>query len=292
MKKRAKPHKISSPFLIFPLLITSIALAPWPSLAAQLTARTAHAFDEYVATKEFHADLDLATGHNFLYIDSFADPPKAQAYAKLKAGEVLVQRDSTRVTGACTHIPDGLILDWIGVVFVPGVSLSQTLATLQDYNRDSAFYPKQVVRSELASHSGDNFHIYLRLKQFHVITVVLDTEYDVHYERLDSAHVYAVSRSTHVAEIDRAGTSERKELVGNDHGFLWRLNSYWRFRQAKGGVYVQIEAISLTPDVPTGLGWIIGSFIESIPESSLRSTLVESRSALLTQLNLAKENSQ
>ena len=53
---------------------------------------------------------------------------------------------------------------------------------------------------------------------------------------------------------------------GNDNGFLWRLNSYWRFLEKDNGVYVQCEAISLTRDVPTGLNWLIGPFIESIPK--------------------------
>lgn len=287
------PHEISKSFLLFALLIASAALASRPSFAAQLTAGTARAFDEHVATKESQAGRDLVTKHNFLYIDSFSGPQKTEAYANLKAGEILVQRDPTCWAPACTDIPSGLIHDWIGIVFVPGVSLSQTLTTLQDYNRDSAFYPAEVVRSKLVSHSGDNFHVYLRLKQAHIITVVLDTEYDVRYTHIDATHAYAVSHSIRIAEVDHAGTpDEREEPVGNDHGFLWRLDSYWRFWEANGGVYVQVEAISLTRDVPTGLGWLIGSFIESIPESSLRSTLEETRSALLTQLNLAKENSQ
>lgn len=287
------PHETSKPFLIFVLLVTGVALKPSPSLAVQLTPETARAFDKYVASEKSRASPDVATKHNFLYIDSFSEPQQSEAYAKLKAGEIFIQPRATCDSPACTHIPGGLIHDWIGIVFVPGVSLSQTLSTLQDYNRDSAFYPKEVVRSELLSQSGDDFHIYLRLKQVHVITVVLDTEYDVHYEHLDSSHVYAISHSTRVAEVDHAGTpNEREEPMGNDHGFLWRLNSYWRFWEANGGVYVQVEAISLTRDVPAGLGWLIGSFIESIPESSVRSTLAETRSALLTQLNLAKENCQ
>ncbi|MGB6234954.1 MAG: hypothetical protein WBF46_15875, partial [Candidatus Acidiferrales bacterium] len=61
---------------------------------------------------------------------------------------------------------------------------------------------------------------------------------------------------------------------------------------ADGGVYIQCEAISLTRDVPAGLGWLIGSFIETIPAASLLSTLTETRAALLKQSNLAEENSQ
>lgn len=278
--------------LLFEFAVASLIFIPRASLAAQLSSKTAHAFDNYIVAKERMVD-DFAAKKHFLYIDTFAGPQRAEAYAKLRAGEVLVQRDPGCVNRACTKPAGGLIHDWIGIVFVPSISLSQALATLQDYDRDAALYPAEVVGSKLVSHSGDNFHIYLRLRQIHIITVVLDTEYDVHYEGIDSTHACARSHSTRIAEVDHPGApDEREEAVGNDHGFLWRLDSYWRFHQTDGGVYVQVEAVSLTRDVPAGLGWLIGSFIESIPESSLRSTLAETRSGLLAQLNLAKEKSQ
>lgn len=288
------PHKIPKAFVLAVTLISCIALHPRACSAAQLTSNTAHAFDNYIAAKEGRADRDLAADKGFLYIDSLSASQKAGAYARLKAGEILIQRDSECHASACSHIPGGLIHDWTGIVFVPRISVSQVLATLQDYDHDVIFYPSEVVKSKLLSHSGDNFQIYLRLKQVHILTVVLDTEYAVHYVQLDPARAYARSHSTRIAEVDHAGTAdEREEPAGHDHGFLWRLNSYWRFREADGGVYVQVEAISLTRDVPTGLGWLIGSFLESIPESSLRSTLAETRrTALLKQLNPTKENSQ
>jgi hypothetical protein len=62
---------------------------------------------------------------------------------------------------------------------------------------------------------------------------------------------------------------------------MWRLNSYWRFLEKDNGVYVQCEAISLTRDVPTGLNWLIGPFIESIPKESLEFTLQSTRNAVL-----------
>jgi hypothetical protein len=46
-------------------------------------------------------------------------------------------------------------------------------------------------------------------------------------------------------------------------------------------VYVQLEAISLTRDIPTGLGWLISPFISSIPKESLVFTLARTREALV-----------
>jgi hypothetical protein len=170
----------------------------------------------------------------------------------------------------------------VGIVFVPGVSLGQTLTSLQNYDRDADYYRPQVVRAKLLSRSANTFHVFLRLKQMHVITVVLDTEYDIQYLTIDDMRAAAHSHSTRISEVENAGSpQERRAGPRDDHGFLWRLNSYWHFYQVDGGVYIQCNAISLTRDVPSGLGWLIGPFIENIPRESLRFTLTATRQALL-----------
>ena len=114
------------------------------------------------------------------------------------------------------------------------------------------------------------------------MTTVFNTEYDVRYSLLDPTHADSRSYSTRIAELENPGQpGEREKPPGEDHGFLWRLYSYWHFQQADGGTYIQCEAISLTRDVPTGLGWMIQPFIEKIPVESLRFTLTSTRDALL-----------
>jgi len=73
--------------------------------------------------------------------------------------------------------------------------------------------------------------------------------------------------------------------VGDDDGFLWRLYSYWRFYQSQDGVFVQCHAISLTRNVPAGLGWIVRPFLETIPRDSLRFTLEATRNAVVKQVH-------
>ncbi|MFZ0414215.1 MAG: hypothetical protein WBD23_15190 [Candidatus Acidiferrales bacterium] len=266
-------------------MLCSVAAAMRPCCATQLTKQTAQAFDQYIRTKEARDDRELAAKRDFLWIDGLPPTEKAKEYAELKQGQILAQRSDDCNTQSCMSIPGGLIHDWIGIVFVPGISIPQALAVLQDYGHDAKYYRPEVVKAKLLVKSGDEYRVYLRLKQVDMITVVLDTEYDIRYTRIDSEHVYSRSYSTRVAEVDHAGAKEeRDEPVGNDHGFLWRLYSYWRFYEADGGVYIQCDAVSLTRDVPTGLGWLIGSFIEKIPAESLRSTLTETRAALLQKL--------
>lgn len=291
------PPKISARLLLFAALAIAATFAPSPSFSAQLSSETIRAFDQYVIAKEARGGDDFAAKQGLLYIEGWSREQKARAYNKLKAGQILVQQGEKCTIPPRTAVPGGLIHDWVGIVFIPGISITQALATLQNYNRDCDYYHSEVVRSKLLARSGDDFHIYLRLKQVHIITVVLDTQYDVHYERIDRDHEVAYSRSTAIDEVAHAGTlyetDEPASQPGDkDHGFLWRLNSYWSFYQADGGVYIQCNAVSLTRDVPTGLGWLIGSFIETIPESSLRSMLAETRAALLQQSDRTKEKTQ
>jgi galactose mutarotase-like enzyme len=94
-------------------------------------------------------------------------------------------------------------------------------------------------------------------------------------------HGYSLSRSTQISEIAAAGTaSERALSAGEEHGFLWRLNTYWSYEERDGGLYMQIESVSLTRSIPLGLGWAIGPFVEKVPRESLEFTLDSTCKAL------------
>jgi hypothetical protein len=121
----------------------------------------------------------------------------------------------------------------------------------------------------------------MRVRQRHVVTVVLDTTYDVDFGRLDPSHGYSSSQSTRIVEIDAPGTPEERALTSDEeHGFLWRLNTYWSYEERDGGLYMQIESVSLTRSIPPGLGWMIGPFVESVPRESLEFTLRSACNAL------------
>ena len=131
------------------------------------------------------------------------------------------------------------------------------------------------------SHNGDDFRIYLRLLKKKVVTLVLNTEFDVHYIQVDQTRWRSLSRSRRIAEVEKAGTPQERELPpGTGEGFLWRLNTYWRFLERDGGTWVECEAISLSRDVPAGLGWLINPIVRSLPRQSLANTLRATRDAL------------
>jgi len=266
------------PYLL--LTIAAILFTSSPGQAVDLKPETNAAFSRYVQLSEQRMQNDLQSGP-FLWTDGLPIQQREEVYERLKQGEVVTQRLETLERGASIPVPGGLIHHWMGVVFIPGANLKQTLALLQGYDQHSRTYAPRVLRSKLIQHNGDDFKVFLRLRETKIVTVVLDTEYDVHFDRLDSTRASSRSYSTRVAEVEGAGQpGEHGKPVGDDSGFLWRLNSYWRFLEHDEGVYVQLEAISLTRDIPDGLGWLIRPFVTSIPRESLVFTLNRTCEAL------------
>jgi hypothetical protein len=121
----------------------------------------------------------------------------------------------------------------------------------------------------------------MRIRQHHVLTVAMNTAYAIDFVPLDPHHGYSTSRSTRIDEIADPGTRSEHELSpAQEHGFLWRLNTYWTWEERDGGLYLQIETVSLTRAVPTGLGWAIRPYIESIPRESMEFTLTSAINAI------------
>jgi hypothetical protein len=267
------------------LIVAAVLIASSPSLAVDLRPETNDAFNRYVQLTEKRMQNEVTAGP-FLWVDGLPIERRQELYERLKRGGTVTKKLETLDHGALMPVPGGLIHHWIGVVFIPGASLKQTLAFLQSYDEHSRIYAPRIVRSKLIEHNGDDFKVFLRLRDKYVVTVVLDTDYDVHYVHLDRARVCSSSYSTRVAEVEAEGQlDEHEKTVGHDSGYLWRLNSYWRFWERDGGVYVQLEAISLTRNIPDGLGWLVRPFITTIPRESLVFTLKRTREALSNNEN-------
>lgn len=258
------------------LLWTVLAFSA-AALGADLKPETAAGFDRYIKLSEQGMSTEAASTP-FLWIDSEPSPKREEDMARLRKGEIITQRLETLDQGKPIPVPGGLVHHWMGTVFIPGAALPQVLAFLQDYDNQRKFYAPDVERSKLLERNGNHFRVFLRLRKTKVVTVILNTEYDVDYATLDQTRASSRSRSTRIAEVENAGKpDEHEKPIGHDSGFMWRLNSYWRFQQRDGGTYVQLEAISLTRDIPTGLAWLIRPFVSSIPRESIVFTLSRTR---------------
>jgi hypothetical protein len=268
-------------------LAVLIALAA-PVRADDLKPKTVEAFDRYVQRTEAQINVELARRETYLWIEGLPADRRANAEAQLRAGQVVIERLDTLNPGDHENpisVADGMIHHWIGTVFIPGATLAQTLALEEDYNHHQDYFRPDVMRSKILRHSGDDFTIELRLYKKKVITTVLDTEHEVRYKLVDSTHAWSRSWTTRIQEVDNAGENdERLEPSGHDRGFLWRMNTDWRFEEKDGGTYVECQSISLTRDIPTGLGWLIGPYVTSVPRESLTFTLATTRSAVLNRI--------
>lgn len=263
------------------LLILCSAM-PSSAAAAGLKPEAARAYARYVQLTEERMKQELAPGGIFLLVDGLPEAQRDAIRARLQRGEVVSWRLRTKDPSGDSRTPGALIHHWVGTIFIPGVSLRQVLAVLQDYDHHDLYYQPEVVRSKTIEHAGDDYKIYYRWVRKKVITVVLDTDYDVHYHAIDAKHEFSDSHATRIAEVEHAGEADERDLPpGNDGGFLWRLDTYWRFADTGNGVSVQCEAVSLTRDIPTGLNWLIGPFVESIPKESLEFTLGATRNAVM-----------
>jgi hypothetical protein len=273
---------IPSKWLTILLAIEILGTQTPEAMSAELRPKTVEAFDRYVQLTEARINGEVAQTEKFLYVDGLSPARRSQVLAALKRGEIFMERLQTLdASGQKIEAPEAIIHHWLGAVFVPGANLQQTIALVQDYNRHQDIYKPEVVRSRLLTHQGNDFTIYYRLRKKKVITITLNTNHDVHYFPVDSTRWYSRSYSTRIAEVENADTpNEREKPIGHDGGFLWRINSYWKFEEKDGGVYVECESISLTRDIPTGLGWLIMPFVTSIPKESLEMTMGSTRGAL------------
>ena len=243
--------------------------------------RTVAAFDRYARETERRIDGDLQTPARFLWVDGLPDFERQTALAAMRRGEIVIARLTTTENGREIGIPDGLVHHWVGVAFLPGVRLDDAVALLQDYDRHGDVYKPRIERSELRARDGDHFRFFLRFYMKKVITVVINSEHEARYTRLSADRAHSRVVSTRMAEVENPGArDEREKPVGRDGGYLWRLNTYWRFLERDGGVYLQCESISLTRGIPIGLGWVVGPFVNSLPRESLEFTMETTRKAL------------
>jgi hypothetical protein len=239
----------------------------------QLNSQTVDAFGAYIHQVETEMEQTLRGRGAFLW--SQQSPERIQDVGR---GKVVAEFWSGRGT---VKVPSGLIHDWIAAAFIPDSTIQQVFAVIQDYDKHKNIYKPEVVDSKLIRREGNDFQIYLRLLKKKIITVVLDSEHDVHYRPVDRTRWVCRSYTTRIAEVENAGSQDEQiREPDTGYGFLWRLYSYWRFEERHSGVVVECRAISLTRDVPFGLGWAIGPIIQKLPKESLIHTLEATRQAL------------
>jgi hypothetical protein len=236
------------------IIVAMGILALPPGLLAQkLKPETLSAFECYVQSAEKRMDARQV----FLLADA-----DATLNGKVVGGHSV---ETVEGNGANPHkVPNGLVFDWVGTVFIPGTTLDRTVRMLQDYDHRDRYFSETISTSKLHCRKGENqFHYSMRLKE----PAVVDVDNDVVWERADAHRWRCRSYSTEV------------RAVGKDKGYLRRHYSYWRFVEVKDGVYVEGKTITMSDEFGTFMR-ALGSMMGINPEKSLRHSLESMRESL------------
>jgi hypothetical protein len=262
-------------------LVFLAALNAGKTSASELKPRTVKAFQHYEELTEARIRSELSTPGQFLYVDTLPEGQRQEEIARLKAGQVYIRPLTTKDNGKKVEIPDGLVHQWLAVGFIPNARLEQVLRVTQDYSHHAEFFKPDVQRSELLGRDGEHFRVYFRFYRHAIVTAIYNTEFDIQFTQSDPAHVYSFSKAVRIAEVRNPGEKDERELpVGNDRGFLWRLDLYTRYVEADDGMYVQIEFLGLSRSVPAIFAWLVNPYVHSVPREYLTNYMGQLRKAV------------
>ena len=273
-KNKECRRKAWNPATIAASIAAVLWAAPVSVFGADLKPETLQQWDEYVKAVDGRNQEHLAPAASF--VSSAQNPDES---AKLRAGQIIVWPASHQVP---LKVDSGLIHDWIGAAFIPDTTVREILAVLRDYDRYKQFYHPSVVESTLitSSDSKDEFSMVLMNKSL-VATTALDSDYQTTYTQVDEHSWYSISDTTRIQEIADYDTPSEHMLPENHGtGLIWRLHSVTRLEERDGGVYIQLEAVALSRDIPAGLRWIIDPIVRRVSRSSLATSLQQTESAV------------
>jgi hypothetical protein len=184
-------------------------------------------------------------------------------------------------------VPHGLIHDWVGVVFIPKATVADVFGVARDYDHYSEIYKPAVMEARGRSSDGDDdSYSMLLVQKVLFVTAAVQGEYETQYTRIDAKHWYSISQSTRLQAVEGFGQADMRVLPPDrGPGFVWRLFSFTRFEESDGGVYVEVEAMALSRDVPTMLRWLVDPVVDHMPRDSVRESLEKTRGAVLERMS-------
>jgi hypothetical protein len=250
-----------------------------PSLlnAIDLQPSTLQAWDAYVRAADSRMQARASGQRPFLWSDESADRS-----ARLRRGEILV----VPVSGhGIQNAPNGLIHDWIGAIFIPNATVEGFLAVAHDYNRYKEFYKPVVADSKtLACTETDRRYSMIWQRQVLFVNAAIEGQYEAHDFTVDERRGYSITGSTKMQEITGYGRGDEHRLPPDQgDGFLWRMHSIVRYEQRDGGLYLEMEAIALTRDIPFSFRWMVRPVVNHLSVDSLTASLRETRDAVNLQ---------
>jgi len=250
----------------FPGLLSAIALQP----------DTLRAWDDYIRNADSRMQTRLDGHQPFLWTDEAADRG-----ARLKHGEILFAPVIGRGT---QNVEGGLIHDWLGAAFIPNATLESLLAVVHDYGRYKEFYRPVVADSKtLVCTETDQRFFMVWQHRVLFVNAAIQGQYQARDFALDARRGYNIAGTTQVREIESYGKdSEYLMPPGQGNGFIWAMHSIARYQERDGGVYLELEAIALTRDIPSSLRWLVSPVVNHLSINSLVTSLRQTRDAVVS----------
>jgi hypothetical protein len=269
--------------LALPTIPLMVMLSPQAANAASLSPITLKAWEDYVDSANARMEQRLKPGSAFLWVDEMPD-----RLAKVRAGEIVVSPVGPQNP---KRVSSGLIHDWVGAIFIPNVSLNDVQQVVRDYARYKDLYQPTVIDSKvIATDETKDRYSMLLINKSLLLKTAFDADYESCYVQVDDRRRYSISRTTRVQEIEEYGGSSQRVLPdGEGHGIIWRLIAITRYFERDGGVYLELEAIGLSRDIPVSVRWFVDPIVRRVSRSSLSTSLQQTENAARSRAELAQD---
>jgi hypothetical protein len=170
----------------------------------------------------------------------------------------------------------------MGAVFFPNAKLDDVFGVLRDYAHYKDYYNPTVIESRTIRQApeADRFSTLLMNKAL-FLKFAIENECESSYVQAGPARWYSVASTVRVQEIEDYGQAgERKLSPGEGSGYVWRLHSISRFEEADGGVYVEIETMALSREIPATLRWVVDPIVRSVSKGAMATSLRQTLGAV------------
>lgn len=217
-----------------------------------LDPETLRVFENYVAQFQRNVATPWAQSGK-MWIDDDTCCKHANAFASGKT--VMEPRENTDIAGGSIH-------HYSGVIHIVGGTIADVRHIMQDYSNYPKYFKPDVGKgagtlNPDSTAADEHYTSHISLIQSTLwIAVSYDCVYDTHYRLSDPHHWASLSAAASIKEwLDPRDVSKGYYPEGDDHGFLWRTNTFWFVRENKGGVDVELDSMTLSRPAPTGFGW-------------------------------------
>ena len=238
--------------------------------AADLKPETIEAWQNSIQAADAQMQDRLRHDSSFLWVDE-----SSERRQRVRGGEIVASPADAHNP---MRVPGGLVHRWIGAAFLPNTKLEDVFAVVRDYSHYGEYFHPVVMCSKALT--ADRFSLILMNRSM-LQHNALDSDYQSNYVRVDARRWYSVSRTTRMQEIADYGQPDERELpAGTGSGYIWRLYSITRFEERDGGVYVEVDAMALSRDIPASVRWLADPIVRRISKGSLVTSLRQTQEAV------------